>query len=249
MNFDRGKYFDAVRGPLFGGKLTQQQVDGQNAILDEWVQGYSEKDLRWLAYALATTKHETASTMWPIEEYGKGKGMSYGTKDKETGQTYYGRGYVQLTWRENYAKATKELSLTGTSDDMEWNASRALNENIAADVMFEGMIEGWFRKDSKGKQTLARYFNDSTDDPYGAREIINGDKKTVPSWADGKSIGNLIADYHKTFLKALNSSVIAVPEPEPEPAPEPEEKVVTIDVHVDAPAGVKVVFNIKGTGV
>jgi len=35
--------------------------------------------------------------MQPIEEYGKGKGMKYGSPDPETGQTYYGRGFVQTT--------------------------------------------------------------------------------------------------------------------------------------------------------
>src|SRR5262245_30152095 len=71
VTFDRKLYFDSVRPSLFAGKMNQQQVDGQNAILSEWEDEQPAEDLRWLAYPLATTLHETASTMWPIEEYGK----------------------------------------------------------------------------------------------------------------------------------------------------------------------------------
>ena len=231
MKFDRKIYFDLVRKRPFGGSLSQQQVDGQNAILDRWEKDPLTDDLRWLAYPLATTLHETASTMWPIEEHGKGAGHSYGVPDPETGQAYYGRGYVQLTWRDNYARAANELDLTG-DDDLEWHADRALDPAIAADVMFIGMADGWFRSSGGRPENLIRYFDEETDDPYGAREIINGDKTVMPSWSNGVSIGNLIAGYHENFLAALVAS--AVEESEPEPG----ELVVTIKI--DVPAGVVV---------
>ena len=75
--------------------------------------------------------------MWPIEEYGKGAGKSYGQPDPDTGETYYGRGFVQLTWRENYAKASKILSLYDTRD-LEWHAWMALDSLIATRVLFAG---------------------------------------------------------------------------------------------------------------
>jgi putative chitinase len=231
MKFDRGKYFDAVRARPFGGSLTQEQVDGQEALLAAWEAAPLDDDLRWLAYALATTKHETASTMQPIEEYGKGAGQPYGVPDPETGQTYYGRGYVQLTWRENYAKATDKLGLEG-ADDLEAHADRALDSAIAAKVLFHGMAEGWFRP----PHDLAEFFDDDVDDPVddpvGAREIVNGDKSVVPDWSDGKSIGELVAGYHADFLAALETSVIRAP------ASEPIE--VTITIQVEAPPGVAV---------
>lgn len=203
---DRKVYFDCVRIAPFDGKLTQQQVDGQNIILDRWEIDPTTIDFRWLAYSLATAKHETADTMWPIEEYGKGKGHSYGAVDPQTGQAYYGRGLVQLTWRDNYKKATAKLGLTG-SDDLEYHADRALDCAIASDILFRGMIEGWFRTGNDGKpETLPKYFNDVTSDPYNARGIINGDKKTVPNWTGGLSIGDLIAGYHGDFLEALDSA-------------------------------------------
>jgi len=203
MYFDRQIFFDEVR-PMFG-KLNQEQVDGMNFILDAWEKDPQSDDLRWLAYALATTRHETASTMQPIEEYGKGQGMSYGKPDPTTGEVYYGRGFVQLTWADNYQRADAELSLAGDASCY-WHADNALDPTIAARVMFYGMAQGWFRSDSQGKQTLGRYFNMTADDPYGAREIINGDKHYTPDWANGAQIGTIIADYHDTFLAALTLS-------------------------------------------
>lgn len=225
--FDRKIFFDSVRGPLFQGSLTQQQVDGMNAILADWEGTYIGNDLRWLAYPLATSKHETASTMWPIEEYGKGAGQPYGEIDPKTGFAYYGRGLVQLTWDYNYKTATNKLQLTG-ADDLYYHPDKALDPFIAGHVMFRGMQEGWFRGDSQGRQTLARYFNDNTDDAYTAREIINGDRKTIPSWSNGVSIGNLIKGYHQDFLRALEASLVEQP---PEPAP-PVEVQMIVDLKV-----------------
>lgn len=209
--FDRQVFFNAVRGSIFHGSMTQQQVDGMNAILDAWEVNPRSDNLRWLAYPLATTAHETGFTMAPIEEYGKGSGQKYGAPDPETGQTYYGRGYVQLTWRDNYARADEELGFQNV-DSLEWHAERALDHHVAAQVMFEGMTEGWFRSDADGTQDLDRYFNEGTDDSYGAREIINGDKHIVPSWSGGVSIGNLIKGYHIHFLAALEAACQPVPQ-------------------------------------
>lgn len=248
--FNRDVFFDSVRASLFNGKLTQQQVDGMSFKLAVWEDHPYSDDLRWLAYPFATSYHETSATMWPIEEYQHGAGMSYGVPDPETGETYYGRGDVQLTWRDNYAKATEKLGLTG-DDDLEWHAERALDPSISADVMYIGMVEGWFRASSDGKrQTLERYFNASKDDSYGAREIINGDKSKVPSWSNGVSIGNLIKGYHSKFLTALQAAASVAPspepEPEPEPSPEPEPEIGEVVIDITAPAGLRVTVRING---
>jgi hypothetical protein len=194
--FNRKIYFDSVRASLFQGALSQQQVDGQEAILSQLEDentGTPIEDLRWAAYMLATTYHETARTMWPIEEYGKGQGKSYGKKDPQTGQTYYGRGFVQLTWRENYHNATVELSLTGDRD-LEYHAHMALDLTIASQIMFRGMAEGWFTN-----KKLGQYFDDNTNDPVGARAIINNDVSKN---------GKMIAGYHDKFMTALSKSGI-----------------------------------------
>jgi hypothetical protein len=188
---DRIAYFDHVRQNLFGGAMTQQQVDGQGVILGLWTAeatGTPMSDPRWLAYILATTFHETAHTMWPIEEHGKGEGHDYGEPDPETGQAYYGRGFVQLTHKENYDRAGAALSLIDDRDPVA-HPDVVLDSLIAARIMFRGMAEGWFTG-----QKLGDYFSPTADDPIGAREIINGHDRDTE-----------IAGYHAEFLEALNA--------------------------------------------
>ena len=228
--FNRKIFFDVVRGSLFHGAFTQQQVDGMNAILDAWEKNPRSDNLRHLSYPLATTAHETGFTMQPIKEYGEGAGMEYGKEDPETEQVYFGRGYVQLTWKDNYIRADEELGFGHTKDDKtscEWYPDNQLKAEVAAETMFQGMEEGWFRGDSKGRQTLDRWFNETTDDSYMAREIINGDKHIVPSWSGGVSIGNLIKGYHINFLSALEAS-LALP---------PDTVVVTLQITIDLAKG------------
>jgi hypothetical protein len=188
---DREIYFDEVRHNLFSGAMTQQQVDGQNVIVALWdyqATGSPMDDLRWLAYILATTYHETDTKMWPIREYGQGKGKEYG-KPNEDGNVFYGRGYVQLTWYDNYDKASGALSLIDDRDLTKY-PDLALDSLIAARIMFRGMAEGWYT----GKK-LGDYFNDDDDDPYNARRIINGTDKA-----------DTIAGYHEIFLEALHEA-------------------------------------------
>lgn len=218
--------------------MTQSQVDGMDAVLCAWEDDPPSDDLRWLAYCFATDYHETSQEMQPIEEYGLGAGMEYGKPDPETGETYYGRGYVQLTWKDNYARATSEIGLEG-DDDLVWHPTKAMDPVIAAMIMFRGMVEGWFRSGN----TLGKFFSETADDPFGAREIINGDKHKVPSWSNGVPIGNLIEGYHNQFLAALAASYYEREEPvRPVPA---EDLVVTIHLKIDAPSGVivNVVFD------
>jgi hypothetical protein len=191
---DRDVFFNEVRTSLFDGAMSQEQVDGMSVILAVWdyqAGGTPATDQRWLAYMLATTFHETAARMWPIEEYGRGQGHSYGEEDPETGQTYYGRGFVQLTWRENYSKASKILALYDERD-LEYHAWMALDSLIATRVLFRGMAEGWFT----GRK-LGEFFNDDTDDPVEARIIINNDVSKN---------GQLIAGYHDAFLAGIQKA-------------------------------------------
>lgn len=182
---DTAKFFTTVK-PLFK-KFSQQQVDGLNFILKEWeLSGLS--DDRWLAYMLATAFHETAHTMQPIREYGLGKGRKYGQKLKLSGKPYtvpdniyYGRGYVQLTWFENYANMGKLLNLPLLE-----NPDLALDPSVAAKIMFTGMTRGLFT--GRG---LGRYFNENTD-WVNARKIINGLDRA-----------ELIAGYAKVFHSGL----------------------------------------------
>jgi hypothetical protein len=106
--------------------------------------------------------------MWAVREVGEGVGMDYGAPDVETGETYYGRGLVQLTWKDNYRKASAALGLIDERD-LVWHPDMALDSLVAARILVRGCAEGWFT----GKR-LNDYFNESTHDPVNARKIVNG---------------------------------------------------------------------------
>lgn len=180
------KFFDCVRTDLFH-TMTQLQVDGCNALLD----ASAELPLTWRAYLLATSFHETAQTMQPITERG---GRSYfdkydaGTKlgamlgntQPGDGFLFRGRGYVQLTGRSNYARASKEVGV-----DLIAAPDRALEAQLAAKIAILGMSEGWFT----GKK-----FADYLPGNYtAARRIINGTDRA-----------EMIAGYAGLFEKALS---------------------------------------------
>lgn len=132
-------FFAAVRTSLFSDKLNQGQVDGMQAVASAFERD-GDGNPRHLAYILATDKWETAHTMQPIREFGRGKGKKYGKKDA-TGQVPYGRGLIQLTWDYNYRKADDELGLGGA---LVRNYDLALEMDIAARILVRGMLEGWF---------------------------------------------------------------------------------------------------------
>lgn len=236
---DRAKFFAAVRSSLFGGSLSQAQVSGMTAILDEAQRrGSRTNDL---AYALATTFHETARTMQPVRETmaksdqqairildrayaaGKMKGVSrpYWRRDAE-GKSWLGRGLVQLTHRDNYAKTS---AITGI--DLVAAPDRAMEMPVAVKILFDGMEKGTFT--GLGFNSFIDGLDESDDldraEFRAARKIINGKDKA-----------DLIAGYALSFERALRNAAYLpvaiqprprIPEP---PAPTPAEaKPVVID--------------------
>lgn len=181
MNKDR--FYDSIRKSVFRGKLTQVQVDNINVLLAEW-ESRGLSDLRWLAYILATVYHETGHTMQPVEEGGKGKGKKYGVPDPITKKIYYGRGYSQITWKDNYEKFSKILGI-----DLVNFPERALETKVATDVIFEGMIRGLFT----GKKLSDYFKSNGKADWVGARRIINGTDRA-----------ELISAYALAFYSALS---------------------------------------------
>ncbi|MHC2016296.1 hypothetical protein [Methylobacterium sp. CM6247] len=201
-SLDRAAFFASARKSVFGGSLSQGQVSGMEAILDACPPDLGSDSL---AYCLATAFHETARTMLPIKEYG---GTAYYTKmydpagsrpavAKALGNTipgdgakFAGRGYVQLTGRANYRRATGELQNRGyltRSQDLTQTPDSAMVPDIAAAIMFIGMQEGWFT----GRK-LSDYFGPTKSIPVGARAIINGTDKA-----------STIAGYFRGFQTAL----------------------------------------------
>ncbi len=186
---DRSTFFHSARQKWLFKHLTQDQVDSIETIFDHWDRsGYTDK--RWLAYMFATVYHETAKTMLPIEEYGKGRNHTYGEKIKHSGihyqvpdKIYYGRGYVQLTWYENYELMGRLLKI-----DLLTKPELALVPNVAAQILFEGMTKGSSSFGDFTGKCLEQYINDHLCDYISARKIINGSDKAV-----------IIAQYARDF--------------------------------------------------
>jgi putative chitinase len=214
---DRAVFYDDVRNDLFNGRLSQGQVVGMEAILNFWenppVQPTGEfksnwdiRSLGWLAYMFATTYHETAFTMQPIDEFGDddyfrrnycdrddlGNGPSHGGK-VDDGPRFHGRGYVQLTGRRNYTEVTPIVQefYTG-SPDFTKQPAEVKNPEYAAVIMFYGMFNGIFTG-----RALKNYIGDPSKgqmvDYVNARRVINGVDRA-----------RIIAGYAQEFEQALN---------------------------------------------
>jgi putative chitinase len=172
MALQRKYFFDSVRGSLFAGSIAQSQVDGMNGLLDRAEE--EGVDDRHLAYILATTFHETAQTMQPIAEYGKGKGMKYGVPAGPYNQIYYGRGFVQLTWYDNYVTMQKALGTRWGTRDIVPTPDYAMDLDIATDIIFYGMFKGSFTGVGLPKYITINDPLTDTTDFYNARKIVNG---------------------------------------------------------------------------
>ncbi|MFV0645078.1 MAG: hypothetical protein ACK5NN_11365 [Sphingomonadaceae bacterium] len=166
---ERSSFFSEVRRRLFRGRLTQGQVDGLNAILD----ASEGLPVAWRAYMLATAHHEVNRTMQPIREIGNAAyftrmydiegrrphvARELGNVEPGDGARFHGRGYVQLTGRANYQRADDELTKAGliAAGALMTEPDLAMRPDIAAFIMREGMLHGWFTG-----RNLARYLPSS----------------------------------------------------------------------------------------
>lgn len=166
---DKAKFYSAVRATVLGPTLEQNEVDGCEAVLD----AMAGAPLAHCAYALATAAWETNRTMQPVRE---AYWLSEAWRQKNLRYwPWYGRGYVQLTWKANYEKADAELDLGGT---LLANADRAMEPRIAAMVMRRGMVEGWFTGHTLARHLPARL--GTVKQFESSRRIINGTDKAHP---------------------------------------------------------------------
>lgn len=115
-----------------------------------------------VAYVLATTEWETAQTFKPVRE-------AFWLSEDWRRQNlryfpYYGRGYVQLTWHNNYSKYSQILGI-----DLVNNPDQAMNNNVALFVLVHGFKTGTFT----GRK-LDDYVNSNLTNFVSARRCING---------------------------------------------------------------------------
>lgn len=184
--------FKVLRRGLFP-TLSQVQVDSLNYLVKRCK--HFELTYPETAYVLATAYHETGvlvrgrdgskfidRTMSPVKEQG-----SYDYLRSKKYYPYIGYGYVQLTWEDNFRRVGKLIGV-----DLIKNPEKALEKDIASEILIKGMVFGWFtgvgfhRKCPVYRYNLASYVR--------AREIVNGTDKA-----------QVIAEYAMQFEKALRS--------------------------------------------
>jgi len=153
FKYDHKQFFDSYRSHF--GPLTQDLVDALEFLLDKIENDIrfpgTDTDRRKIAYCLATFQWETAHTMRPIDEHGSPEyfeshygpqtkvGQLLGNTQLGDGNQFHGRGYVQLTGRNNYNRAG-ELTTT----DLLNHPEQAKEPNLAYQIAIQGMIDGWF---------------------------------------------------------------------------------------------------------
>lgn len=184
MNTDA--FYTIIRTGLFGGNLTQGVVDTLQAISDTYyAEAWPKVSADHLAYVYATAYHEAYHARlnpdWnPVRE-GFAK-TNEGAINAVTrlfdqgrirtnyalpvdGHSYYGRGLVQITWKDNYRRMGDRLSI-----DLVNNPDLALQRDVAAKLLVIGMIEGLYT----GRSLATHTADDGTFDSFNARRIING---------------------------------------------------------------------------
>ena len=190
MPMNREFFFDEVREHLFSGVLKQSQVNGMEAILDEWDENHADKDDRWLACMLATAYHETGRAMAPVEEnlnysaarlrvvfpsrFTAAQATNYaGQRERIANRVYGDRlGNGPEASGDGWRYRGRGLvQITGKANyakfGIEDNPDEAMNDVRTVQIMFEGMMNGLFT----GKK-LSSYFSHTKEDWKNAREII-----------------------------------------------------------------------------
>lgn len=154
-----------------------------------------------LSYMLATIQHETGGTFNPVEEANwlkwesrkkyfekmydpilgnpekrKKMALDNGNTEAGDGVKYFGRGYVQITWKNNYQKMKDKFGI-----DLVNFPSLALENELAMNILIFGSETGFFTG-----VKLEKYISNEKKDYFNARKVINGlDKaKTIENYAN-----------------------------------------------------------------
>lgn len=196
---ERKAFYDALRPSL--GALTTANVAGLEVFLDEAER--RRTPLNKTAYNGATGWWESAKTMQPVREaFWKSEAWR---KANLRYYPYYGRGLVQLTWKENYRKAS---DLVGR--DLVADPDLALDPKISMTILFDGMDRGWFT--GKGTGDYIDDIDESDEEDLreykAARRVVNGTDRAT-------EIGRLALVF-EAALKAGGYGQILPPQPTPE---------------------------------
>lgn len=199
-------FFNEIR-PMFY-PLTAEQVKGVEGIINAFNE-VGDGDQDTLAYALATAYYE--SPMIPVREgfaktdegarraveaLARRRGPKsavarYSKPAGPYGHVYYGRGFPQLTWLDNYEKSSKDAGV-----DLVKNPDAMLDPKISARILIKGIMDGRWNGRGKGIDFYEgedEFLDDK--EAAEARRTVNVQDKAVQ-----------IAGYHRRFYNALTKA-------------------------------------------
>ena len=178
---------------IYFGLITPQKTNSLTRVLLGVEKYYNEENkninVYHLAYMLATIEHETGSTYNPVEEANwlvwksrqkyfekmydpilgnpenrKKMAIKNGNTTQGDGAKYFGRGYVQITWKNNYKKMQNKFGVPLVK-----YPSLALENELAIKILIYGSETGYFTGIK-----LSDHINDLKKDYLNARKVING---------------------------------------------------------------------------
>ena len=182
---NRKTFFELYKKDLDpDNKLSQAEVDAIDIFISKVNATFSSFTIPQWAYIFATTFHETNATFMPVRE---AYWLSEDWRKKNLRYyPYYGRGFVQITWKENYTTYGKLLNI-----DLVKNPDLAMSADVAFYILTNGFANGRFT----GRK-ISEYISANKKDYAGARRCINGTDKA-----------QLIANYAKSFEIILTKSI------------------------------------------
>lgn len=131
-----------------------------DAVIDSCdAQGLSLTEQK--AYVLATIEHETNNTFKPVRE-------AYWLSEQWRRNNlryypYYGRGFIQLTWKSNYAKYEQT-----TGEPLVESPDLVMDYDLSVFICVHGMANGIFTG-----HALPSFVNADQVDYYNARKVVN----------------------------------------------------------------------------
>lgn len=174
--------------------LTDSMQTAIGELIDVW-QAQGDTDLGRLAYILATARRESMSTFRPVREApscgadeqcreraigrllekralksGKPVPPNYALPDSN-GQRYYGRGYIQVTFKKNYERAGDKLGI-----DLVNNPDKVLDVEVASKLLVRAMLEGWYGS----RRPLSYYIDGEKQNWIRARDNVNPGSPNKP---------------------------------------------------------------------
>lgn len=199
MKFDTDIFFRDYAGRA---GLKQNQRPGLEILLANINSDPEITRVRDVAYMLATVKGETG-IFQPLREKRASRQRQpalFKRQERYFPSGYFGRGYVQLTFKENYRNAGMKLaglkieapgrngstrSITIDADTFVKEPDLVMEPGVAYLILSRGMREGWFRGRRDGTRFKLSDFIKEGEPPdyFGARNIINGGNDRAADFA------------------------------------------------------------------